>query len=127
PEIVEQPRPITATGHPKYGPFVGDRRAIFFTEHENNRFQISWVDPRSATVGRLRTELPSAAVAGMSPDKLTLLVRGPLADYHSDAPLSVLSRDGGLSHSLNITGFDGDWVPDGKSLVYSTGNELRQL
>ena len=68
--------------------------------------------------------IPSAALGDLSPDGSTMLLRSHLSP-ESEQPFWTVPVAGGSALRLaNVTGHDATWMPDGKGVLYASGNQL---
>ncbi|QHN02612.1 CadC family transcriptional regulator [Granulicella sp. WH15] len=99
---------------------------IFVPEIEEGRPVLSQVDVHTGDLQRmsLPQELPSPSLGDLSPDGSTLLLRSHLSP-ESEQPLWLVPTSGGSALRLaNVVGHDATWMPDGKSVLFATGNQL---
>ncbi len=72
----------------------------------------------------LPEEIASPSLGDISPDGSSLLLRSHLSP-ESEQPLWVVPTGGGSALRVsNILAHDATWMPDGKGILYATGNEL---
>lgn len=72
----------------------------------------------------LPSEITSPEVDSISPDATELLVRSHLSPA-SETPMWIVPVGGGSAFRVsNILAHDATWMPDGKSILYASGNQL---
>ncbi|MFT4113918.1 winged helix-turn-helix domain-containing protein [Silvibacterium sp.] len=73
---------------------------------------------------RAPQEVRTAFLGDISPDRTELLVKGHLST-ESEEPLWIVPVSGGSAFRVsNVLAHDATWMPDGKSILYATGNQL---
>jgi Tol biopolymer transport system component/DNA-binding winged helix-turn-helix (wHTH) protein len=106
---------------------VSDGLRIFVPILVDGRTVLSRVDVHTGAVQPidLPQEVASPMLGDLSPDMSTLLLRNHLSP-ESEQPLWLVPADGGSALRLpNVTAHDATWMPDGKSVLYAIGNDLR--
>ena len=84
------------------------------------------------STGEIRTlplpdEIASPEINNISPDGTQLLVRSNLSPA-PEKPLWIVPIDGGSAFRVSsILAHDATWMPDGKSLLYASGNQLAMV
>jgi Tol biopolymer transport system component/DNA-binding winged helix-turn-helix (wHTH) protein len=106
--------------------FVTDGTHIFTPSTENGEVVLSQIS--MATGERqsfpVPSELGAPDIKDISPDGTKLLVRSNLASAALQ-PLWVIPIDGGSAFRIsNVLVQDATWMPDGKSILYASGNQL---
>lgn len=116
-------------GDPLFESFPGtatDGSRIYFQEIENGRAVLAQAliaDGETSTLS-LPDELPSPSLGDISPDGSRLLLRNHLATAPEQA-LWVVSTIGGTAQKIpGILAHDAAWMPDGKHILYASGNSL---
>jgi len=91
--------PLTASGTPKYAPLLAlhNPHRVLFTEFVNGRYQISWVEPKTKSSGKVLTDIANPTALAISRDENTLLVRSIVGSFQDDGPLFLQSILGGSS------------------------------
>lgn len=75
----------------------------------------------------LPSEITSPEINDISPDKTQLLVRSHLS-AEPEEPLWVIPVVGGSAFRVaNILAHDATWMPDGRNILYASGNQLNVL
>ncbi len=103
-----------------------DGLRIFTPVIAEGRSHLSEVDVHTGAVKTISipSEITSPTLGDLSPDGSTLLLRSHLSP-ESEQPLWLVPTGGGSALRLaNAIGHDATWMPDGKSILYATGNEL---
>lgn len=103
-----------------------DGLRIFTPVISQGRSFLSQVDVHTGAVQSLSvpSEIASPTLGDLSPDGSTLLLRSHLSP-ESEQPLWLVPTSGGSAQRLpNIQGHDATWMPDGKSILYASGNQL---
>lgn len=106
--------------------FVTDGTHLFTPSNEDGRVVLSQIS--MATGERQVVPLPSEVgvpeIEDISPDGTKLLVRSNLGGA-SLQPLWIVPTDGGsASRVSDVLVQDATWMPDGKSILYTSGNQL---
>lgn len=116
-------------GEPWLESFPGmatDGARIFFSTIENGRAVLSQALIGLGDIGNL--DLPSSieapSLCDISPDGSKLLVRSHLAPAAEQALWIVPSLGGTARRVASIFAHDATWMPDGKRILYATGNDL---
>jgi DNA-binding winged helix-turn-helix (wHTH) protein/Tol biopolymer transport system component len=71
------------------------------------------------------SEIAAPSLGDLSPDGSRLLLRSHLSPESEQALWVVPTGGGSAFRVANILAHDATWMPDGKSILYATGNELR--
>ena len=106
--------------------FVTDGVHLFTPSAENGRVVLSQISLSTGTGQTipLLSEIGTPEVEDISPDGTRLLVRSNLASA-TQQPLWVVPVDGGSAFRVsNVLVQDATWMPDGKSILYTSGNQL---
>jgi Tol biopolymer transport system component/DNA-binding winged helix-turn-helix (wHTH) protein len=106
---------------------VSDGSRVYFVEAPPRQSVVAQTAVNGGTVVRLPATFGGAhyvAVSDISPDRSQLLItawNGP----SSEAPLWVLNLSDGFARRLgDLMVWDATWSPDGKTIVYSKGQDL---
>ncbi|HVJ09352.1 MAG TPA: hypothetical protein VM554_13310 [Acidisarcina sp.] len=129
--------PVTETGNLSPGaPFMENLPAtatdgvdVFASAIEDGRAVPSKIAISEGDVQALQlpSEIVNPALGDISPDGSQLLVRGHLS-AKSGQPLWIVPIRGGSAFRVsNILADDATWMPDGKGILYSIGNQLIEL
>lgn len=105
---------------------ASDGLHIFTPVISGGRSYLSQVDVHTGTVQTVPvpSEIASPTLGDLSPDGSTLLVRSHLSP-ESEQPLWLVPTLGGSALRLpNVVGHDATWMPDGKSVLFASGNQL---
>ncbi len=106
--------------------FVSDGSQIFSSAQEAGEValkQISLTGGASRTVSLL-SQIRSPQVEDISADGTKLLVRSNIASS-TPQPLWVVPTDGSSAFRIgNVLALDAVWMPDGKSILYSSDNQF---
>jgi Tol biopolymer transport system component/DNA-binding winged helix-turn-helix (wHTH) protein len=105
---------------------VTDGPRIFVPVLRDGRSVLSQVDVHTGAVQSLAVprEIASPMLGDLSPDGATLLLRSHLTP-ESEQPLWQVPASGGSALRVaNVVGHDATWMPDGKSILYATGDQL---
>jgi Tol biopolymer transport system component/DNA-binding winged helix-turn-helix (wHTH) protein len=105
-----------------------DGQRIFAPVLWNGKPQLAAIDISTGEMQPLiiPTELASARVADISRDGSHLLLRSQLS-LQSEQPLWIVSTAGGALRVGSIQAHDATWMPDGGSILFANGNELKQV
>ncbi len=106
--------------------FVTDGAHLFAPVNENGQIALSQISVSMGTAQAL--PLPShirqPEAEDISPDGTRLLVRSNLASSVQQ-PLWIVNTDGGSAFRVsNILIQDAIWMPDGKGILYTSGNQI---
>jgi Tol biopolymer transport system component/DNA-binding winged helix-turn-helix (wHTH) protein len=99
---------------------------IFASVIENGRAALSQIFVSNGSIQPLAvpSEIASPSLGDLSPDGSKLLLRSHLSP-ESEQALWLVPTDGGSAFRVaSIVAHDATWMPDGKSILYATGNEL---
>jgi Tol biopolymer transport system component/DNA-binding winged helix-turn-helix (wHTH) protein len=99
---------------------------IFASVIENGRAALSQIFVSNGNIQSLAlpSEIASPSLGDLSPDGTKLLLRSHLSP-ESEQALWLVPTDGGSAFRVsNILAHDATWMPDGKNILYATGNEL---
>jgi Tol biopolymer transport system component/DNA-binding winged helix-turn-helix (wHTH) protein len=103
-----------------------DGARLFTSSIQNGRIVLSQV---SRSTGSFQTlplpsEIGAPEISDISPDGSKLLVRSHLA-ASAEQPLWIVPIDGGSAFRVpSVLAQDATWMPDGKSILYASGNQL---
>ncbi|MDW5267439.1 MULTISPECIES: winged helix-turn-helix domain-containing protein [Acidobacteriaceae] len=106
--------------------FVTDGTHLFTPSNENGGVVLSQISMATGErqVLPLPSELGVPEIEDISPDGTKLLVRSNLAAA-SLQPLWIVPIDGGsASRVSDVLAQDATWMPDGKNILYTSGNQL---
>lgn len=100
---------------------VTDGTRVLFSEWDS---PVSQVSSSGGDVSKIPTPFDCFMVFAISPDR-TELLGAPLKNGSPpDKPIWVLSISSGLARRLgNVVGHAGTWSPDGRKVIYATGND----
>jgi Tol biopolymer transport system component len=126
PQVAMDPRPLTTSGNPKFGPLVilENPHRVLFTELVDGHYQVSWVESATRRTGTLRTDIANPTVVAASPDGKELLLRDIVTGIQDDGPLLMQAPENGTARKLGITGYDGVWAPDGRWMAVTRGGAI---
>jgi Tol biopolymer transport system component/DNA-binding winged helix-turn-helix (wHTH) protein len=99
---------------------------IFASVIENGRAALSQIFVSNGMVQQLAlpSEIASPSLGDLSPDGSKLLLRSHLSP-ESEQALWLVPTDGGSAFRVaSMVAHDATWMPDGKSILYATGNQL---
>jgi Tol biopolymer transport system component/DNA-binding winged helix-turn-helix (wHTH) protein len=105
---------------------VTDGTHLFTSSVEDGHDVLSQVSLSTGEIQilRLPNEIVSPEIDNISPDGTKLLVRSHLSPA-SEEPLWVVPVDGGSAFRVSsIQAHDATWMPDGKNILYASGNQL---
>lgn len=105
---------------------VTDGSRLYIPVLARGRSMLNEVNVRTGTLQQLSvpSEIASPALGDLSPDGSTLLLRSHLSP-ESELPFWIMPASGGSALRLaNVVGHDATWMPDGKSVLFATGNQL---
>jgi DNA-binding winged helix-turn-helix (wHTH) protein/Tol biopolymer transport system component len=100
---------------------------LFASVIENGRAALTQISVATGEIQPLSvpSEIAAPSLGDLSPDGSRLLLRSHLSP-ESEQTLWVVPTGGGSAFRVaNILAHDATWMPDGKSILYATGNELR--
>jgi dipeptidyl aminopeptidase/acylaminoacyl peptidase len=109
---------------------VDDAR-LYFTQKEQERLTVTVVPTAGGEPETVPIDLPSPAVADVSPDGTELLVLDASVQVLVDDvlyafPLYRVSVSGGPPRRVGeVMAGGASWLPDGRTILYSVGRELR--
>jgi Tol biopolymer transport system component/DNA-binding winged helix-turn-helix (wHTH) protein len=106
-----------------------DGQRVFTAVLEGGRPQLAAIDISTGGVQPLTipSVLNAARVADISKDGSHLLLRSQLSSQ-SEQPLWIVPTVGGSALRVgSIQAQDATWMPDGASILFASGNELRQI
>jgi Tol biopolymer transport system component len=106
--------------------FVTDGTHLFTPTNENGGVVLSQISMATGEkqVVPLPREIGDPEIEDISPDGTKLLVRSNLAAA-SLQPLWIVPIDGGsASRVSDVLAQDATWMPDGKSILYTSGNRI---
>jgi Tol biopolymer transport system component len=99
---------------------------IFASVIENGRASLSQIFVSNGSIQPLAlpSEIASPSLGDLSPDGSKLLLRSHLSP-ESEQTLWLVPTGGGSAFRVaSILAHDATWMPDGKNILYATGNEL---
>ena len=108
---------------------VTDGTRLFTSSIEQGHDVLSEV---TISTGEIRTlllpdEIASPEINDISPDGTQLLVRSNLSPA-PEKPLWIVPIDGGSAFRVSsILAHDATWMPDGRSVLYASGNQLAMV
>jgi Tol biopolymer transport system component/DNA-binding winged helix-turn-helix (wHTH) protein len=128
-------RQLTHDGYGKLEPFssgsdgvlVTDGSRIYFSAISGTQVMVAEVASEGGETVRLNEDSANPLVVkAISPDNAQLLA----ADFYRvspDLPLRILPLPGGSPRTLaNLVAHDGAWSPDGRTIAYAAGQEIRE-
>ena len=99
---------------------------LFTTTIDNGNTGLAAISLVGGGVGTISvpSEISSPSLVGISPDGSRLLLREHLSP-ESEQPLWIVPTIGGSAQRVgNVLAHDAVWMPDGKGILYATGNDL---
>ena len=99
---------------------------IFASVIENGRANLSQISISDGDAQPLAvpSEIAAPSLGDLSPDGSKLLLRSHLSP-ESEQALWIVPTDGGSALRVaNILAHDATWMPDGKNILYASGNQL---
>ncbi len=114
---------LTSDGHFKDGEIVTDGVRLFFNEVVSGHFVTASVPVSGGQVVYIKTPFEDTSIAGISADKVQLLVgKGQVIEDH---PLWLIPATGGTPRRLaDVVGHSASWSPDGTRLAYAKAGDL---
>lgn len=106
--------------------FTTDGVRLFASVLDKGEPQLSIIDINSGEAESLTVpeQLASASIEDLSRDGSRLLVRSHLSS-ESEQPVWIMPTTGGSAFRIgSIRAHDATWMPDGKSILFASGNEL---
>lgn len=106
--------------------FATDGLRLFIPVIYGGRAELAQVDAHTGTVQHMDvpSEIAAPTLGDLSPDGASLLLRSHLSP-ESEQPLWTVPTAGGSALRLsNVVAHDATWMPDGKGVLYATGNQL---
>jgi len=99
---------------------------IFASVIENGRAVLSQIFVSNGSIQPLAlpSEIASPSLGDLSPDGSKLLLRSHLSPESEQALWLVPTGGGSAFRVASILAHDATWMPDGKNILYATGNEL---
>jgi Tol biopolymer transport system component/DNA-binding winged helix-turn-helix (wHTH) protein len=99
---------------------------IFASVIENGRAALSQIFISNGSIQQLAvpSEIASPSLGDLSPDGSKLLLRSHLSPESEQALWLVPTGGGSAYRVASILAHDATWMPDGKSILYATGDEL---
>ncbi|MGD0444859.1 MAG: winged helix-turn-helix domain-containing protein [Edaphobacter sp.] len=99
---------------------------IFASVIENGRAALSQIFVSNGSIQPLAlpSEIASPSLGDLSPDGSKLLLRSHLSPESEQALWLVPTGGGSAFRVASILAHDATWMPDGKNILYATGNEL---
>ena len=99
---------------------------IFASVIENGRAALSQIFVSNGSIQPLAlpSEIASPSLGDLSPDGSQLLLRSHLSPESEQALWLVPTGGGSAFRVASILAHDATWMPDGKNILYATGNEL---
>jgi len=118
---------ITSDRQPKvvfgYAPLLTDGPRLYFTEGVNGSLAFMQVSVGGGGAVQVSSAVPSAAPLDISPDRSQILIS--LSGGAPEGPFWILPPLGGSPQPAGgFRGNDAAWMPDGKGIVYASGNDL---
>lgn len=114
---------ITNDGQAKQGPLVTDGMRLYFAEGSANHRFLSQVSASGGETSVLPNSLETPSLLDISPARSELLVASSRATTTSS--VWSLPLPTGSPHRIgDLLADDGTWSPDGRDLVYVSGNDL---
>jgi DNA-binding winged helix-turn-helix (wHTH) protein len=103
-----------------------DGLRIYIPVISGGRSVLAQVDVRTGAVQNLPlpSEIASATLGDLSPDGSMLLLRTHLSPESEQSLWTVPVGGGSALRVANVVAHDATWMPDGKSILYATGNQL---
>ncbi|WP_353069734.1 winged helix-turn-helix domain-containing protein [Tunturibacter empetritectus] len=103
-----------------------DGLRIYIPVISGGRSVLAQVDVRTGAVQNLPlpSELASATLGDLSPDGSMLLLRSHVSPESEQSLWTVPVGGGSPLRVANVVAHDATWMPDGKSILYATGDEL---
>ncbi|MBB5317357.1 winged helix-turn-helix domain-containing protein [Tunturibacter empetritectus] len=103
-----------------------DGLRIYIPVISGGRSVLAQVDVRTGAVENLPlpSEIASATLGDLSPDGSILLLRSHLSPESEQSLWTVPVGGGSPLRVANVVAHDATWMPDGKSILYATGNQL---
>jgi Tol biopolymer transport system component/DNA-binding winged helix-turn-helix (wHTH) protein len=103
-----------------------DGLRIYIPVISGGRSVLAQVDVRTGAVQNLPlpSEIASATLGDLSPDGSMLLLRTHLSSESEQSLWTVPVGGGSALRVANVVAHDATWMPDGKSILYATGNQL---
>ena len=115
---------ITNDGQAKYAPTLTDGSRLYYMVGLADGTALYQVSVAGGEAVSISQPFPLAGLAGISADGSELLVQA-FAGTLPEGPLLVFPALAGPSHRLgSIVSSGATWSPDGKTLVYSKGEDL---
>jgi Tol biopolymer transport system component len=115
---------ITDDGRPKFPPTFTDGSRLYFMAVASNGFALYKVSTSGGETVSISQPFFYATLAGISSDGSELLVQSSEGSL-PEGPLWVFPALAGPRHRLgSVVSSDATWSPDGKTLVYTKGQEL---
>ncbi|MDP9050793.1 MAG: winged helix-turn-helix domain-containing protein [Acidobacteriota bacterium] len=99
---------------------------IFASVIENGRANLSQISISDGDIQPLAlpSDIAAPSLGDLSPDGSKLLLRSHLSPESEQALWIVPTGGGSALRVASILAHDATWMPDGKSILYATGNEL---
>jgi serine/threonine protein kinase/Tol biopolymer transport system component len=115
---------ITNDGFPKRS-LVTDGARLYFSEYVGGHSVLMQVSASGGETAPLPSNLPSADIYDIAPNRSELLVRTGEQSAEPESPLWVLPLPAGSPRRLgDILAHAAAWTPDGRNIVYSNGSTL---
>ena len=115
---------ITNDGRAKYAPTLTDGSRLYYMVGLADGTAVYQVSVAGGEAVSISQPFPLAGLAGISADSSELLVQA-FAGTLPEGPLLVFPALAGPSYRLgSIVSSGATWSPDGKTLVYSKGEDL---
>src|SRR5262249_26175542 len=115
---------ITNDGLPKRS-LVTDGARLYFSEYVGGRSVLKQVSISGGDTAPLLTNLTSADIYDISPNRSELLVRSGEQGAEPESPLWILPLPAGSARRLgDILAHTASWTPDGHNIVYGKGSTL---
>jgi Tol biopolymer transport system component/DNA-binding winged helix-turn-helix (wHTH) protein len=107
-------------------PFVSDGSRLFTPSSENGKVMLSQISISTgiSQAMPLLSQIESPGIEDISTDGFKLLVKSNVTSPVQQ-PLWVVTIDGGAAFRVsNVLALDATWMPDGKSILYTSENRI---
>jgi len=120
---------LTSDGQAKMGPLLTDGSRIYFSEVLPSGWILAQVSARGGQTISIPTSLGDPRPVDISPDHnelLVLSVKGPMAKELGGMELWIVPVAGGSARPVgNVLARDAAWGPDGETILYTDGHDIR--